>query len=225
MIYCVEDDESIRELEVYTLQTMGMDAEGFSDGASFFESLKHGPLPDLVLLDIMLPDMDGLTVLKHLRNHAETSELPVIMATAKGTEFDKVRGLDGGADDYISKPFGMMEMVSRVKAVLRRAGKNKKDTVMCSGSITMDVERRMVYVNDEEVILTLKEFDVLKYMLENKGIVLTRDQLLTHIWGYDFDGETRTVDVHIRTLRSKLGDGGAEIETVRGMGYRIGGRE
>ena len=209
MIYCVEDDESIRELEVYTLQTMGMDAEGFSDGASFFESLKHGPLP----------------VLKHLRNHAETSELPVIMATAKGTEFDKVRGLDGGADDYISKPFGMMEMVSRVKAVLRRAGKNKKETVMCSGSITMDVERRMVYVNDKEVILTLKEFDVLKYMLENKGIVLTRDQLLTHIWGYDFDGETRTVDVHIRTLRSKLGDGGAEIETVRGMGYRIGGRE
>ena len=204
---------------------MGMDAEGFSDGASFFESLKHGPLPDLVLLDIMLPDMDGLTVLKHLRNHAETSELPVIMATAKGTEFDKVRGLDGGADDYISKPFGMMEMVSRVKAVLRRAGKNKKETVMCSGSITMDVERRMVYVNDKEVILTLKEFDVLKYMLENKGIVLTRDQLLTHIWGYDFDGETRTVDVHIRTLRSKLGDGGAEIETVRGMGYRIGGRE
>lgn len=147
------------------------------------------------------------------------------MATAKGTEFDKVRGLDGGADDYISKPFGMMEMVSRVKAVLRRAGKNKKETVMCSGSITMDVERRMVYVNDKEVILTLKEFDVLKYMLENKGIVLTRDQLLTHIWGYDFDGETRTVDVHIRTLRSKLGDGGAEIETVRGMGYRIGGRE
>ena len=202
-----------------------MDAEGFSDGASFFESLKHGPLPDLVLLDIMLPDMDGLTVLKHLRNHAETSALPVIMATAKGTEFDKVRGLDGGADDYISKPFGMMEMVSRVKAVLRRAGKNKKETVMCSGSITMDVERRMVYVNDKEVILTLKEFDVLKYMLENKGIVLTRDQLLTHIWGYDFDGETRTVDVHIRTLRSKLGNGGAEIETVRGMGYRIGGRE
>ena len=224
-IYIVEDDESIRELEVYTLQTMGMDAEGFSDGASFFESLKHGPLPDLVLLDIMLPDMDGLTVLKHLRNHAETSALPVIMATAKGTEFDKVRGLDGGADDYISKPFGMMEMVSRVKAVLRRAGKNKKETVMCSGSITMDVERRMVYVNDKEVILTLKEFDVLKYMLENKGIVLTRDQLLTHIWGYDFDGETRTVDVHIRTLRSKLGNGGAEIETVRGMGYRIGGRE
>ena len=223
-IFLIEDDHTLAALLQKNLEAWGYQvqrADNFQDILPQFTSFQ----PHLVLLDIMLPDMDGLTVLKHLRNHAETSELPVIMATAKGTEFDKVRGLDGGADDYISKPFGMMEMVSRVKAVLRRAGKNKKETVMCSGSITMDVERRMVYVNDKEVILTLKEFDVLKYMLENKGIVLTRDQLLTHIWGYDFDGETRTVDVHIRTLRSKLGDGGAEIETVRGMGYRIGGRE
>ena len=223
-VLIVEDEQSISNFISMILTANGYDTIIVNTGEEALTMISSH-CPDLIVLDLGLPDMDGLTVLKHLRNHAETSELPVIMATAKGTEFDKVRGLDGGADDYISKPFGMMEMVSRVKAVLRRAGKNKKETVMCSGSITMDVERRMVYVNDKEVILTLKEFDVLKYMLENKGIVLTRDQLLTHIWGYDFDGETRTVDVHIRTLRSKLGDGGAEIETVRGMGYRIGGRE
>ena len=224
MIYCVEDDDSIRELMLYALRASGFEAEGFRDSVGLFDALSHSQ-PQLIMLDIMLPGMDGIEILKALRGNPATARIPVIIASARGTEYDKVVGLDLGADDYLAKPFGMMEMVSRVKAVLRRAGKNKKETVMCSGSITMDVERRMVYVNDKEVILTLKEFDVLKYMLENKGIVLTRDQLLTHIWGYDFDGETRTVDVHIRTLRSKLGNGGAEIETVRGMGYRIGGRE
>ena len=224
MIYCVEDDDSIRELEVYTLCTTGFEAEGFPDGASFFEALGRGPMPELVLLDIMLPDQDGLEILKKLRKNTLTADLPVILATAKDSEYDKVRGLDGGADDYIAKPFGMMEMVSRVKAVLRRVGKKQTEPVLRAGSIVLDVERRMVFVGDDEVNLTLKEFDVLQYMMENKGIVLTRDKLLEHIWGYDFDGETRTVDVHIRTLRSKLGSAGREIETVRGMGYRMGGR-
>lgn len=222
MIYCVEDDDNIRELEVYTLRATGFEAEGFGDGASFFEALeKH--MPELVLLDIMLPDEDGLSILRRLRGRRSTSDIPIILATAKGSEYDKVKGLDGGADDYLAKPFGMMELVSRVKAVLRRAGRPAKLSMLSAGSIQLDVEERRVYVGDQEITLTLKEFDLLQYLLENKGRVLTRDQLLVHIWGYDFDGETRTVDVHIRTLRSKLGEAGQEIETVRGVGYRMGG--
>ena len=223
MIYCVEDDDSIRELEIYTLRTTGFEAQGFADGKSLFAALESEPLPELVLLDIMLPDMDGLEILRKIRHNMVTADLPVIMATAKGAEYDKVKGLDSGADDYISKPFGMMEMVSRIRAVLRRVGKKKNDALMRSGMIVLDSERRMVFVGEEEINLTLKEFEILQYLMENKGIVLTRDRLLEHIWGYDFDGETRTVDVHIRTLRSKLGEASQEIETVRGMGYRIGG--
>ncbi len=222
MIYCVEDDDNIRELEVYTLRATGFEAEGFADGASFFEALEK-EIPELVLLDIMLPDEDGLSILRKIRGRRSTSEIPIILATAKGSEYDKVKGLDGGADDYLAKPFGMMELVSRVKAVLRRAGRAPKLSLLSAGPIQLDVEERRVYVGDQEVVLTLKEFDLLQYLLENKGRVLTRDQLLVHIWGYDFDGETRTVDVHIRTLRSKLGEAGQEIETVRGVGYRMGG--
>ncbi len=222
MIYCVEDDDNIRELEVYTLRATGFKAEGFADGASFFEALER-ETPELVLLDIMLPDEDGLSILRKIRGRRSTSEIPIILATAKGSEYDKVKGLDGGADDYLAKPFGMMELVSRVKAVLRRAGRAPKLSLLSAGPIQLDVEERRVYVGDQEVVLTLKEFDLLQYLLENKGRVLTRDQLLVHIWGYDFDGETRTVDVHIRTLRSKLGEAGQEIETVRGVGYRMGG--
>ncbi len=222
MIYCVEDDDNIRELEVYTLRATGFEAEGFGDGASFFEALEK-QMPELVLLDIMLPDEDGLSILRRLRGRRSTSEIPIILATAKGSEYDKVKGLDGGADDYLAKPFGMMELVSRVKAVLRRAGCPAKQPMLSAGPIQLDAEERRVYVGDQEVTLTLKEFDLLQYLLENKGRVLTRDQMLVHIWGYDFDGETRTVDVHIRTLRSKLGEAGQEIETVRGVGYRMGG--
>ncbi|MCJ7836260.1 response regulator transcription factor [Cuneatibacter sp. NSJ-177] len=222
MIYCVEDDDSIRELEVYTLRATGFEAEGFADGAGFFEALEK-ELPELVLLDIMLPDEDGLSILHRLRSRRSTEQIPIILATAKGSEYDKVKGLDGGADDYLAKPFGMMELVSRVKAVLRRAVRQPKLSVLSAGSIQLDSDARRVFVGEEEITLTLKEFDLLQYLLENSGRVLTRDQLLIHIWGYDFDGETRTVDVHIRTLRNKLGEAGQAIETVRGMGYRIGG--
>ena len=220
MIYCVEDDDNIRELEVYTLRATGFEAEGFADGASFFEALEK-EIPELVLLDIMLPDEDGLSILRKIRGRRSTSEIPIILATAKGSEYDKVKGLDGGADDYLAKPFGMMELVSRVKAVLRRAGRAPKLSLLSAGPIQLDVEERRVYVGDQEVVLTLKEFDLLQYLLENKGRVLTRDQLLSKIWGYDFDGETRTVDVHIRTLRQKLGTASNYIETIRGVGYKM----
>ena len=221
MIYLVEDDDSIRELVLYTLHTTGFEAEGFRNAADFCQALEK-ELPQLVLLDIMLPDEDGLHILKRLRAGAETADLPVMMLTAKSSEYDRVVGLDSGADDYMPKPFGMMELVSRVRALLRRAAKPAaEDKLFTAGSLAVDVKRRAVTVDGEPVILTYKEFELLCYLLENRGVVLSRDQILTKIWDYNYSGETRTVDVHIRTLRQKLGDAGALIETVRGVGYRL----
>lgn len=221
MIYLVEDDDSIRELVLYTLHTTGFEAEGFRNAADFWQALEK-ELPQLVLLDIMLPDEDGLHILKRLRAGAETADLPVMMLTAKSSEYDRVVGLDNGADDYMPKPFGMMELVSRVRALLRRAAKPAaEDKLFTAGSLAVDVKRRAVTVDGEPVILTYKEFELLCYLLENRGVVLSRDQILTKIWDYNYSGETRTVDVHIRTLRQKLGDAGALIETVRGVGYRL----
>lgn len=221
MIYLVEDDDSIRELVLYTLHTTGFEAEGFRNAADFWQALEK-ELPQLVLLDIMLPDEDGLHILKRLRAGAETADLPVMMLTAKSSEYDRVVGLDSGADDYMPKPFGMMELVSRVRALLRRAAKPAaEDKLFTAGSLAVDVKRRAVTVDGEPVILTYKEFELLCYLLENRGVVLSRDQILTKIWDYNYSGETRTVDVHIRTLRQKLGDAGSLIETVRGVGYRL----
>ena len=220
MIFCVEDDRNIRELVVYTLSSTGMEAEGFEDGEVFFKALAER-LPELILLDIMLPGEDGMAILKKLKNNKKTKDIPVIMVTAKGTEYDKVSGLDAGADDYVTKPFGMMELVSRIKAVLRRTKKKEEIEVLKAGSIVLNEKKHEVLVDGAHVSLTLKEYEMLKRLMHNKGIVLTRDRLLEEIWGYDFEGETRTVDVHIRTLRQKLGKAGEEIETVRGVGYRI----
>ena len=222
MIFCVEDDDNIRELVIYTLETTGLEAKGFADGTAFMEDLAFDT-PELVLLDIMLPGEDGLEILKKLKNSSKTKDIPVIMVTAKGSEYDKVVGLDSGADDYVTKPFGMMELISRIKAVLRRSGKQQDKTKLSIGGICLDTKKHEVKVDGENAVLTLKEFELLEKLMRNQGIVLTRDQLLTEIWGYDFDGETRTVDVHIRTLRQKLGEQGSLIKTVRGVGYRIGG--
>lgn len=222
MIFCVEDDDNIRELVIYTLETTGLEARGFADGTVFMEALAFDT-PELVLLDIMLPGEDGLEILKKLKNSSKTKDIPVIMVTAKGSEYDKVVGLDSGADDYVTKPFGMMELISRIKAVLRRSGKQQDKTKLSVGGISLDTKKHEVKVDGEQVVLTLKEFELLEKLMRNQGIVLTRDQLLTEIWGYDFDGETRTVDVHIRTLRQKLGEQGSLVKTVRGVGYRIGG--
>ena len=222
MIYCVEDDDNIRELVIYTLETTGLEAPGV--GARFalmgglaFDSAGRGPL------DIMLPRGAGGELLKKLKSSPKTKGIPVIMVTAKGTEYDKVIGLDSGADDYVTKPFGMMELVSRIKAVLRRSGKVEDRIDMELSGVRMDIKKHEVTVDGKQVALTLKEFELLEKLMRNQGIVLTRDQLLTEIWGYDFDGETRTVDVHIRTLRQKLGAKGEIIQTVRGVGYRVGG--
>lgn len=222
MIFCVEDDSNIRELVVYTLETTGFKARGFEDGRSFLEALAL-ETPELVLMDIMLPGEDGLSLLKKLKNSAKTREIPVIMVTAKGAEYDKVKGLDLGADDYVAKPFGMMELVSRIKAVLRRTLKSGQETqdIMKAGDLEIDTKKHEVTAAGEVVNLTLKEYELLKRLMKNPNIVMTRDCLLEDIWGYDFDGETRTVDVHVRTLRQKLGTCGERIETVRGVGYRM----
>lgn len=222
MIFCVEDDSNIRELVVYTLESTGLKARGFEEGSSFLEALAL-ETPDLVLLDIMLPGEDGMELLKKLKASPKTRDIPVIMVTAKGAEYDKVMGLDTGADDYVTKPFGMMELVSRVKAVLRRSareGSRSEDSIVI-GEIEMNMKKHEVKVSGEVISLTLKEYELLKRLMKNSNIVLTRDQLLEDIWGYDFDGETRTVDVHVRTLRQKLGSAGERIETVRGVGYRM----
>ena len=224
MIFVVEDDPNIRELVTYTLQSTGFEAKGFEDGTQFMEAMSEGVMPELVLLDIMLPGEDGMSILGKLRGKSATKELPIIIMTAKGTEYDKVLGLDSGADDYVTKPFGMMELVSRVKAVLRRSKKESKDELQV-GDLRIYPNKHKVKVKDQSVTLTNKEFKLLCLLVESKGNVLNRDQLLTNIWGYDFDGETRTVDVHIRSLRQKLGECGSLIETVSGIGYRIGGNE
>ena len=222
MIYLVEDDASIRELVAYALNNSGFEAEGFAAPADFWKAMEHRR-PQLVLLDIMLPGEDGLQILKKLRSAPATRRLPVIMVTAKGSEYEKVMGLELGADDYIPKPFGMMELVARVKAVLRRSGSLPQEEAVSAGPIRIFPEEHRVEVDGREVALTLKEYELLSMLLRNRGVVLTRDRLLEEIWGYSFDGENRTVDVHIRTLRQKLGPAGDRIETVRGVGYKIGG--
>ena len=221
MIYLVEDDDSIRELVIYTLRSTGMEAKGFGLPSAFWRAMAE-ETPELVLLDIMLPEEDGLELLKKLRSRQATKTLPVIMLTAKGTEYDQVVGLDNGADDYIHKPFGMMALVARIKAVLRRTEKPVEEKVMRLGELSVNPTRHVVQVSGETGILTLKEFELLCLLLDNPGVVFTRDQLLNQIWGYSFDGESRTVDVHVRHLRQKLGDCGNYIETVRGIGYRAG---
>jgi len=221
MIYSVEDDNNIRDLIVYTLKTTGFEACGFAEGRTFWDALEH-QLPELILLDIMLPGEDGNRILKKLKASTRTKGIPVIMVTAKGTEYDKVAGLEAGADDYIAKPFGMMELVARVKAVLRRSEKPEHPAgKILIHDLMLDKEKREVRGEGGAVNLTLKEFELLHYLMKNPGIVLTRSQILEKIWGYDFTGETRTVDVHVRTLRHKLGNQGHLIETVRGVGYRI----
>ena len=220
MIFCVEDDDSIRELMVYALTSSGFQAAGFADGPSFWQAMEKGR-PELILLDIMLPGEDGVSILRRLRAAAETENLPVIMATAKGAEYDKVRGLDSGADDYLVKPFGMLEMVSRVKAVLRRSLPREQAPLLRCGEIAVDRARHLVTVQNAAVSLTLKEFELLCLFMENPGLVFTRDQLLRSVWGAEFVGESRTVDVHIGTLRTKLGQAGKCIGTVRGVGYKM----
>lgn len=220
MIFCVEDDDGIRELMIYTLSASGFEAKGFSDGSALMDELKINK-PELIMLDIMLPGEDGLSILKKIRTNAATADIPVIMATAKGTEYDKVIGLDQGADDYLSKPFGMMEMISRVKAVLRRTQPNKKSSVLKYGGIVLNNSEHTAEAEGRRINLTLKEYELLKIFMENPGLVFTRDQLLYNVWGAEFAGETRTVDVHIGTLRTKLGKCGICIETVRGVGYRF----
>ena len=219
MIYCVEDDAAIRDIEVYALRSTGFEAEGCESGAALFAALKKAPA-ELVILDVMLPGEDGLEILKKLRLGAATRNLPVIMATARGEEYDKITGLDSGADDYLVKPFGMMEMISRVRAVLRRARPERSRSALSLGGVTIDPESRRVTANGQEAALTLKEFELLYTLMSSPGVVFTRDRLLSEIWGTDYDGETRTVDVHVRTLRQKLGEAGSVICTVRGVGDR-----
>ena len=224
MIYCVEDEKNIRELLVYTLSGSGFEAKGLSNGKELKKALKE-EIPELILLDIMLPGEDGYAVLEYLKGRPDTRDVPVIMVTAKEEEDDKVRGLEGGADDFITKPFGMMEFLARIKAVLRRSKKQEQPKEYHCRGLTVDVKSRKVWDEDRSVDLTLKEFDLLRYLLENRGTVLSRGKILEKIWGYEIYGETRTVDVHIRTLRQKLGKSGSLIETVRGVGYRIGEEE
>ena len=221
MIYCVEDERNIRELLIYTLETTGFKARGVGNGNELMKALKE-EIPELILLDIMLPGDDGYTILEQLKSMPSVKDVPVIMVTAKEAEFDKVKGLEGGADDYITKPFGMMEFVARVKAVLRRSTRQNEDRELHYDELYLNVGRHEVRYREEKIDLTRKEFELLQYLLENKGLVMTRNQILCHVWGYDFDGETRTVDVHVRTLRQKRGEAGNLIETVRGVGYRIG---
>ncbi len=219
MIYIVEDDNSIRELLEYSLNNSGFEAEGFETPTRFHAAMREKK-PELILLDIMLPEEDGLHILRGLRADSSTADIPVIMLTAKTGEYDKVIGLDSGADDYVTKPFSIMELISRIKAVLRRSEKKEQD-ILSAGGISLDRKRHTVTADGAEVVLTYKEFELLSLLMQNRNIVLERDRLLNEIWGYDFDGETRTIDVHIRTLRSKLGDAGACIKTVRGIGYKL----
>ena len=225
MIYVLEDDESIRELIIYTLNGQNMQAKGFGTPSEFWDAV-HEKTPSLVLLDIMLPEEDGFSILQKLRAAPATKRLPVIMLTAKGSEYDIVRGLDIGADDYVPKPFRMMELLSRIRALLRRSGAdNDRQEEYRVGNLYVNPIRHEVQVDGKDVVLTLKEFELLNLLISRQGIVFTRAQLLDEIWGYGFDGESRTVDVHVRTLRQKLGEAGNYIETVRGIGYKIGGEK
>ncbi|MCI9380736.1 MAG: response regulator transcription factor [Dorea sp.] len=220
MIWCVEDDASIRDIEVYALQSTGFEARGYEDGNTFWQELQSEK-PELVVLDIMLPGMDGIQILKKMRENKEFQAIPVIMATAKGEEYDKIHGLDLGADYYLAKPFGVMELVSCVKAVLRRCQPKRIDHLLKTGNLIVNLDEHTVTANGERILLTFKEFEILRLFLSHPGMVYTRDQLFNDIWGMDYCGETRTVDMHIRTLRQKLGIYGKMIETVRGVGYRL----
>ena len=220
MIWCVEDDASIRDIEIYALHSTGFEARGFEDGASFFKALETQK-PDLVILDIMLPGEDGISILRRMKEHADLRNIPVIIATAKGAEYDKILGLDMGADDYLVKPFGMMEMVSRVRAVLRRAEPGKVSHLLKAGGLVLNLDEHTVSVDGERVMLTYKEYELLKLFLSHPGVAFSRDQLFNEIWGMDYVGESRTVDMHIRTLRQKIGVYGKMIETVRNVGYRL----
>lgn len=221
LVYLVEDDANIRNLVAYTLQASGYEAQGFDSGSAFFAALKN-QLPDLILLDIMLPVEDGLQILKKLRQAENTARIPVILLTAKDNEYDKVLGLDSGADDYITKPFGMLELVSRIKAVLRRAAPSAEaQTVYIAGIVRLYPKQRTVQIGQRPAALTMKEFDLLQLLMENPGVVFSRDTLMERIWDYSYEGDTRTVDVHIRSLRQKLAEGGDIIDTVRGVGYKV----
>ena len=220
LIYLVEDDSNIRELVVYTLNSTGFEAVGFEKPSDFYVALKDN-VPSLILLDIMLPEEDGLSILSKLRGTENTKDVPIIMLTAKGTEIDKVKGFELGADDYIAKPFGVMELVARIKARLRSTGKSSTLSEYKLGSLYVCPEKHIVRVSGRDVTLTFKEFELLCLMIQNRGTVFTRDKILQKIWGFEFDGENRTVDVHIRTLRTKLGVAGEYIETVRGIGYKV----
>lgn len=222
MIFCVEDDDSIRDLMIYTLNAAGYEATGFTCGSSLFHALQEKE-PQLIMLDIMLPGEDGLSILKKLRMQPATKNIPVIMATAKGTEYDKVIGLDLGADDYLAKPFGMMEMISRIRAVLRRTSPMDTPELLKIGNLELNLKTYLVLVNGKRIQLTLKEYKLLRTFMESPGRVFTRDQLLEMVWGIDYTGETRTVDVHVGTLRTKLAECGSYIGTVRGVGYRMEG--
>ena len=218
MIWCVEDDASIRDIEVYALNSTGLAAEGFADGAAFWQALQKTQ-PELVVLDVMLPEIDGIELLRRMKADAALREIPVIMATAKGAEYDKIQGLDLGADDYLAKPFGVMELVSRVKAVLRRCRPQPVAVLRCGG-LVVDEQEHTVTADGTRVVLTYKEYQLLRLFLSHPGTAFTRDQLMEQVWGMDFYGESRTVDMHIRTLRQKLGVYGEHIETVRSVGYR-----
>ncbi len=221
MIWCVEDDASIRDIEVYALGSTGFEAVGFADGTSFWDALQGGEKPELVVLDLMLPGIDGLELLRRMRSRADLAAIPVVLATAKGAEYDKIRGLDLGADYYLAKPFGVMELVSCVKAVLRRCRPAEVPRVLRAGTLALDTESRTVTADGARVELTRKEFELLQLLLAHPNTVFTREQLMERVWGTDFCGESRTVDMHVRTLRQKLGAAGALIATVRGVGYRL----
>ena len=220
MIWCVEDDASIRDIEVYALQSTGYEAKGFEDGTSFLKELKNQK-PELVVLDVMLPGIDGITLLQKLKEDPETREIPVVMATAKGAEYDKIQGLDLGADYYLTKPFGVMEFVSCVKAVLRRCQPRQVEHLLKTGGLIVNIDEHTVTIDGERITLTYKEFELLRLFLSHPGMAFTRDQLFNEVWGMDYCGDTRTVDMHIRTLRQKLGSCGERIGTVRGVGYRL----
>ena len=220
MIWCVEDDTSIRDIEIYALKSTGFDARGFEDGASFLEALKSSR-PELVILDVMLPGMDGVEILRKMKASTDYCDIPVIMATAKGAEYDKIQSLDIGADDYLVKPFGMMEMVSRIKAVLRRYRPAESKNLLTVGGLVVNVNDHTAMIDGQRINLTYKEYELLKLFLSHPGTAFTSDQLFAEVWGMDYCGETRTVDMHIRTLRQKLGSYGSMIETVRNVGYRM----